>query len=226
MKTKVILCDLNPEMVQAWRPLFAHQPLIQIVQGSLLQQKATAWVSPTNVRGTMDGGLDAAIKHHIPGIQARVKQSIAHHYGGVLPVGCATWVETGQTNPRYLISTPTMHGSSENISHTMNVVLACAAAFQAIHQHNQIQPQHPIDSVAISGLGAGTGRTPVDICAHLMWIAYDLFCWRHFDNFDQMRRALTAILGDLTDNTSLRQKIEAGKLAAEKGWGKTPRPPL
>ncbi|MEK6234562.1 MAG: hypothetical protein N2C14_07605, partial [Planctomycetales bacterium] len=101
----------------------------------------------------------------------------------------------------YLISTPTMVTSSEDVSDTMNTALACAAAFQAVHIQNARQPGS-IDSVALPGLGANTGKVPVEICADLMWSGYSLFRRRGFKDFAEMRAALEAELGELGPATS------------------------
>jgi hypothetical protein len=125
-----------------------------------------------------------------------VQQALGQLYSGQMPVGHATCVPTKQTKPAWLISTPTMVSSSEDISDSMNVALACAAAFQAVHIQNMRQPGS-IESIALPGLGANTGRVPAEICADLMWSGYNLFRRRAFDGFAQMRAALEAELGDL-----------------------------
>ena len=89
-----------------------------------------------------------------------------------------------------------MTGSSEDVSDTMNVALACAAAFQAVNLQNAREPGS-IRSVAIPGLGANTGRVPVEICADLMWSGFSLFRRRSFADFAEMRKALQEELGDL-----------------------------
>ena len=133
MRIKVVLCDINPKMVAAWRETFEENPEVEIVHGSMLDMQTSAWVSPTNSKGSMDGGLDAVIKNYFGGgIEKRVQAAIADQFHGAMPVGFATCVPTQRELPRFLISTPTMVGSSENISDTMNVALACAAAFQAV----------------------------------------------------------------------------------------------
>src|SRR5215813_5281421 len=117
MLVKVVLVDVNPKMVQAWRTTFEENPEVEIVQGSMLEQKVSAWVSPTNARGSMDGGLDAIIKQYLGAqIESRLQKDIARQYHGFLPVGCATCVPTGIEQPKFLISTPTMSASSEDIS--------------------------------------------------------------------------------------------------------------
>lgn len=220
MRIKVVLCDINPKMISAWRETFEENPEVEIVHGSMTDQLTSAVVSPTNSKGSMDGGLDAVLKGYFgSGVEQRVKADIKKHYHGVMPVGFATCVETGKQLPRYLISTPTMVGSSEDISDSMNVALACAAAFQAVHQQHAREP-NSIRAVALPGLGAATGRTPVEICADLMWTAYDLFRFRQFQDFGEMRKALEEILGDLGPSTKKGQaKIAAGEVAGAKGFG-------
>ncbi len=197
MLVKVMLVDVNPQMIKAWQEVFEENPEIDVVHGSMIEQPASAWVTPTNASAAMDGGLDLVIKNFLGAkIEKRVKKEIQRSFGGSLAVGHATCVATGAPNPRYLISTPTMGGSSEDISATMNVVLAAAAAFQAVHMQNAKLPGS-IRSVALPGLGAATGRTPVEICADLMWTAYNLFRDAAFLDFASMRAALEAELGDL-----------------------------
>jgi O-acetyl-ADP-ribose deacetylase (regulator of RNase III) len=198
MLVRVTLVDVNPKMVAAWRATFEENPEVEVVQGSMLDQAVSAWVSPTNSRGSMDGGLDAVIKKRLGGkIETALQQAIVRHHGALsLPVGHAVCTPTGEVQPRYLISTPTMVGSSEDISDTMNVALACAAAFQAVHMQNAAEPGS-VRSVALPGLGANTGQVPVEICADLMWTAYQLFREREFTDFREMRAALEGILGDL-----------------------------
>jgi O-acetyl-ADP-ribose deacetylase (regulator of RNase III) len=203
MSVQITLVDINPKMVRAWHQAFEDHPEVQIVHGSLLAQQTRAWVSPTNSKGSMDGGVDGAVRSYFGArIQSRVKREIATMYGGTLPVGFATCVPTGRALPAYIVSTPTMVASSENNGATLNVALACCAAFQAIQQHNDAHPGD-ITSVAIPGLGAGTGRVPEEACADLMWTAYNLFREQRFDSFHQMRDALAAELGELGERPSV-----------------------
>src|SRR5215813_11435839 len=187
---RVVLVDINPEMVKAWRAVFASEKDVHIVQGSILEQETDAWVSPTNSAGQMNGGLDAVMKRHFGAAIERVVQAeIRRLYEGSMPVGSATCVSTGDDYPRFLISVPTMVGATEDIRGTQNVALACAAAFQAVHQQNRREPGS-ITSVALPGLGANTGRTPVRSCANLMWSAYSLYRDFAFRDFTLMRSNL------------------------------------
>jgi O-acetyl-ADP-ribose deacetylase (regulator of RNase III) len=206
---KVVLVDVNAKVVQAWKAAFADNPEVKIVRGSILDQEADAWMTPTNARGSMDGGVDAVIKHHLgSAIEKSVQQEIARLYSRKMPVGCATCVPTGASVPRFLISTPTMVKSSEDISETLNVALACAAAFQAVHMQNAREPGS-ITSVALPGLGAGTGQVPMRVCANLMWTGYTLFNDCAFRDYDAMRAVLREQFGDVgTMPEEMRYRIK------------------
>jgi O-acetyl-ADP-ribose deacetylase (regulator of RNase III) len=224
MLVKVVLVDVNPKMVQAWRDTFEENPEVEVVHGSMLDQNASAWVTPTNSKGSMDGGLDAVVKKKLgAGIEARVQKEIARMYGGLMPLGHATCVDTGVSRPHFLISTPTMTASSEDISDTLNVALACAAAFQAVHMQNARQPGS-IRAVALPGLGANTGKVPVEICADLMWTGYDLFREQEFTSFTDMRAALEEILGDLSGYSGGKKK-KSQTPGTPKLFKTTPPPP-
>ncbi|MGW2253942.1 macro domain-containing protein [Kitasatospora sp. NPDC001660] len=194
---RVVLTDLNTTVVDAWRAAFADTPGIEIRTGSILDEKVDAWVSPTNSRGRMDGGVDAVIKRHLgAGIQLRVQRAIRAGFAGHLPVGSAVCVPSGAVNPKFLISAPTMETSSQNVSETLNVALACAAAFQAIHQQNRKAPGS-IESVALVGMGARTGRVPARVCANLMWSGHALFHDHTFEDYADLRTTILAQLDDI-----------------------------
>ncbi|MEU7133435.1 macro domain-containing protein [Streptomyces sp. NPDC046261] len=203
---KVVLTDVNTEVVEAWRAAFADTPGIEIRKGSILDETVDAWVSPTNSRGLMNGGVDAVIKRHLgAGIQLRVQRAIRDRFAGSLPVGSAVCVPSGAVDPKFLISTPTMETSSQNVSETLNVALACAAAFQAIHRQNEEAPGS-IASVALVGMGARTGRVPARICANLMWTGYTLFHDYHFEDYDDLRSTIVSQLDDI-ENAPAEQRV-------------------
>ncbi|MEV4141056.1 macro domain-containing protein [Dactylosporangium sp. NPDC049742] len=194
---KVVLCDVNAKVVQAWRSAFQDNPEVEIVKGSILNQRVDAWVSPTNSQGRMDGGVDAVVKRHLgAGIQLRVQRAIHDGFAGTLPIGSAVCVPSGAATPRFLISTPTMTQSVQNVRETLNVALACAAAFQAIHMQNAAEPGS-ITSVALVGMGAATGKVPPQVCANLMWAGYTLFGDYSFDDYDELRTTVSAQLDDI-----------------------------
>ncbi|WP_033346544.1 macro domain-containing protein [Catenuloplanes japonicus] len=201
----VVLTDVNAKVVDAWRSAFAENPEVTIVKGSILTQKADAWVTPTNSHGAMNGGVDGVIHRHLgPGIQLRVQRAIRDAFDGTLPIGSAVCVPSGAANPAYLISTPTMEHSAENVRETLNVALACAAAFQAVHMQNAVQ-RGSISSLALVGMGAATGKVPPQICANLMWAAYTLFQDHAFTDWSDLRDTVTAQLTPATERVRIRR---------------------
>ncbi|MGV9273872.1 ADP-ribosyltransferase domain-containing protein [Streptomyces griseosporeus] len=203
---RVVLTDVNESVVEAWRAAFADTPGIEIRKGSILDEDVDAWVTPTNSRGRMDGGVDAVIKRYLgSGIQVRVQRAIRDRFAGSMPVGSAVCVPSGATVPRYLISTPTMVRSSQNVSATLNVALACAAAFQAIHRQNRKKPGS-IRSVALVGLGAQTGQVPARVCANLMWTGYTLFHDHWFEDDDELRSTIISQLHGI-ENAPVDQRV-------------------
>ncbi|MEU7866228.1 macro domain-containing protein [Dactylosporangium sp. NPDC049140] len=197
MTVRVVLSDVNAKVVQSWMSAFADEPGVEIVKGSILNQHVDAWVTPTNSHGVMSGGVDAVILRQLgPGIQLRVQHAIRDEFGGTLPIGAAVCVPSGAANPKYLISAPTMHAQAENVRHTLNVALACAAAFQAVHMQNEREPGS-ITSVALVGMGAATGKVPPQVCANLMWAGYTLFGESTFDDYAELRTTVSEQLGDI-----------------------------
>ncbi len=204
---QVVLVDVNPRVVAAWRAAFADEPGVRVVRGSILDRRTDAWVTPTNALGRMDGGVDAAVNGHFGGrIQKLVRAEIRGRFGGHLPVGAATCVPTGGVRPRFLISTPTMVGPAEDVSDTLNVALACAAAFQAVHSQNAAEPGS-VTSVALPGLGAATGRVPPRQCANLMWAAYTLFRESVFRDHDALRRTVLDQLGGAACDATRTERV-------------------
>ncbi|MFG2071832.1 macro domain-containing protein [Nonomuraea maritima] len=205
---RVVLVDVNAEVVQSWLAAFADTPEIEIHKGSLLNEHVDAWVSPTNAQGRMDGGVDKVIKNHLgAGIQLRVQRAIKDRFGGSLPVGSAVCVPSGATNPKFLISTPTMVASAQDVSQTLNVALACAAAFQAVHMQNAAQPGS-IRSVALVGMGAETGQVHPRVCANLMWTGYTLFNDHCFTSYDELRATILEQLGAVESRPEERVRIK------------------
>ena len=204
MNISISLVDLNARIVAEWRDAFAAEPDFNVLHGSMLLQRADAWVTPTNARGSMDGGFDAAVKRYFgDGIEQRVRREIRARFGGATPVGCATCVSTAGLSapatgpqPRYLISAPTMSGSSERVSGTLNTALAFGAAIQAARMQDAAEPGS-IRTVAVPGLGASTGRVPPETCALQMFAAYELMRDHAFEDFADMRAALLATLAPL-----------------------------
>jgi O-acetyl-ADP-ribose deacetylase (regulator of RNase III) len=220
----IILVDTNPNIVRAWRRAFEGFRGVHVVQGSILSQPTSAWVSPTNAEGRMSGGLDGIIRAHLGArIQPRVRQAVLSSFGGHIPLGAATCVTTGRVRPAYLISTPTMVGPADDVSETLNVALACGAALEAAAIENARCP-NAIQSIAIPGLGTGTGHVSPDLCADLMLTAIRVFSEQEPSSFQELRAALENELGDLgVANLSGSPSLQGPRAVASSANGASAR---
>ncbi len=174
---KIILCDTNAELVDAWNEIFAHFRTevgdgtheVEIVHGSIFDQKADALVSPANSFGFMDGGLDYLISEMIGwDVQRKLQQYIKENTHGELLVGQAAVISTTSDKFKFVISAPTMRAPMILGANSVNVYLATKAVLFAMTNCK-------LSSVAIPGMGTGVGKVPVEVCAKQMWQAcYDV----------------------------------------------------
>lgn len=174
---EIILGDQNEELCHHWRQHFQHLRHPQfgrthIECGDFFDILADAYVSPANSHGIMDGAFDLLLRIRFPGVDVTVQREIDRR-GGLLPVGNAIVVETGDMDVPYLISAPTMEVPM-SISHTNNVYLAMQGLLQAVSEFNG-ENDLAIQSVAIPGLGTGVGKMPPSFAAQQMAEAYEEF---------------------------------------------------
>ena len=188
---KIILCDINRRITQAWERWFEGLENVEVQRGNIFEIDADALVSPANSFGFMDGGLDFAISEFFEWkIQPRVQAVLRERYLGELPVGAAVVVETGDSRFPYLVSAPTMRTPTD-VSTTLNAYLAMRAVLVAVLSFNRKQPD-AIESVVIPGLGTSVGRMPADRCARQMRAAYDNIFRRPMREFNSLREARSA----------------------------------
>lgn len=168
---KYILCDTNQELCKEWILAFKDVEDVAVISGSIFDLKVDALVSPANSFGFMDGGLDYLISENMGwDIEKNLQQKINDEYNGELLVGQACVIPTTHTIP-FVISAPTMRVPMFIDRKSINVYLASKAIFNCVNNWNATNEQQ-INTVAIPGLGTGTGRVPYDICAKQMLKAY------------------------------------------------------
>jgi O-acetyl-ADP-ribose deacetylase (regulator of RNase III) len=168
---RISLCDLSEEMTDAWLEAFAGVDGVEIVQGDILGLRCDALVSPANSFGDMDGGLDRAIDAFFGRrAQARVKEEIARHFYGELPVGMALVIEMNDRRFPHLICAPTVRVPGE-VARTVNAYLAMRAVLVAVLRGRG--PTRPLRSVAVPGLCTGVGGMEHRTAARQMRAAYD-----------------------------------------------------
>lgn len=165
---KLILCDLNINLINSWYKFFKQDPNIEIINGSIFDVKCDALVSPANSFGFMDGGLDLKISQFFGWhVQEKLQKIIKEKYYGELIVGMAEIIETGHEKILYIISAPTMRVPMI-LKNSVNVYLATRAVLVLIKYgkfKNGKLIKEKVKRVAIPGMGTGVGKVSYDICA-------------------------------------------------------------
>jgi O-acetyl-ADP-ribose deacetylase (regulator of RNase III) len=171
---KLILCDVDASVVAAWRAQFARHPEVQVFEKSILDVEIDAVVNPGNSFGFMDGGLALKLCEKFGfEIQEVVRKAVRERYGKEMLVGQADVFPTGKT-PAFLIHAPTMR-TPQPIGDTVNAYLAARAAFNAAKAYNSNAAKggEPIGTVALPGLGTGTGKMNPLVSARQIRYAYE-----------------------------------------------------
>jgi O-acetyl-ADP-ribose deacetylase (regulator of RNase III) len=169
---RVSLFDRNAETADALHAAFHGVDAVEVVEGDLLDLSSDALVSPANSFGDMSGGIDKAIDDfHRGEAQRRVREAIADHFFGELPVGAALIVEVPGRRFPFVVASPTMRVPG-GAAGTINAYHAMRAALVAVLRHNRAGGR-AIRSLAVPGLCTGVGGMPGADAAGQMRAAYD-----------------------------------------------------
>ena len=165
---KLILCDLNLDVYNAFHNYFGHLKDVEIFnQPFQTIKKYDCIVSPANSFGIMDGGFDYHITNYFGnGLMLNVQNHIIKYYAGEQPVGTSFVIKTGNENHKYLAHTPTMR-TPQIINGSDNVYYAMKAMLIEVKKHEDI------NSVLCSGLGTLSGGVPADKAVKQMYMAYE-----------------------------------------------------
>lgn len=190
---KIHFVDTNPKIVEALAARFSPAdgyPDVVISKKSITELQTDVIVTPTNAHGNMTGGVDAALKKlYGASLEQRLQAEIRKLPGGVLDVGEAVVCQLVPGAPRYLVAAATMVGEGDDISRTINSALACAAAFQAIYTA-VARSGNLVETVAIPGLGGGTGKVSPQKVAEMLHVGYTLFRRRRYADTSSLLDAL------------------------------------
>jgi O-acetyl-ADP-ribose deacetylase (regulator of RNase III) len=175
---KLILVDLQEDLVEALRKAFAGLPNVEFHVGRFERlREFDCMVSAANSFGLMDGGVDAAITRYFGNsLMRRVQQHVIEAFDGEQPVGTSFIIATNNKKHPWLAHTPTMRVPM-SIEGTDNVYLAMKAMLRAVKGHNAAATQeaHKIKSVACTGLGTFYGKMTFVEAARQMALAYKNF---------------------------------------------------
>jgi O-acetyl-ADP-ribose deacetylase (regulator of RNase III) len=168
----IILAATDKSLAEAWRRFCSDLPDVKIHEGSILEAKCDAVVSPANSFGFMDGGIDLAYSRFFGWhVQERLQLAIAERHHGELVVGNAEIVETEHPGIPFLVAAPTMRVPMI-LRDSVNPYLAARAALLLV-RHGVFcagpfrgEPiRSCVTTLAFPGLGTGVGRVGPNTCA-------------------------------------------------------------
>ncbi|HEX6343319.1 macro domain-containing protein [Umezawaea sp.] len=174
---QIVLCAVDEPLATAWLAVAEGRAGIRVHRGSVLDIIAEAVVSPANSYGWMRGGIDAVYARAFPDVEAQVRSAVLALHGGELPVGEAMLVSTGEPEPHWLISAPTVRHPGERLPEdTVHPYLAARAVLR-LWQEGRLEDGRPVRDVvrtiAMPGLGTGVGGVAPETCARQVAAAWD-----------------------------------------------------
>jgi O-acetyl-ADP-ribose deacetylase (regulator of RNase III) len=168
---KIILAEINIDLIKAWTEVFKSSEDIEIYLGSAFEPHTDAIVSPANSFGFMDGGIDLQISQNLGwDVEERLQELIRKEHNGELLVGQAELVRTRNLKIPYVISAPTMRVPM-TLENSPNPFLATRAVLQLIK--NNEEARNNIKTVTFPGMGTGVGQVKPEICAYQMYMAVE-----------------------------------------------------
>lgn len=179
---KVILCDRQNEVVEAWKVQFDEAAEVDVRQGDVLEVAADVLVLPGNSFGFLDRGLELQVCERFGfEVQDSLRGTIRNKFFGEILVGQAMFAPLSKPFRRLLYAP--IARTPQGIQETLNAFLAARAAFRAlqgqgehVEEQSTLEPgEEPLSSVVFPGLGTGEGGLHPLISARQLRYAYELF---------------------------------------------------
>ncbi|HJQ45134.1 MAG TPA: macro domain-containing protein [Amycolatopsis sp.] len=173
----LILCAIHESLFTAWQKVVdTVDGAVRVHRGSVLDVEAHAVVSPSNSYGWMRTGVDSVYARAFPDVQQNVRSAVLAYHGGELPIGDAVIVPTGETEPAWLISAPTLREPGEHLPEdTVHPYLAARAVFLLWRDgkvDHGVEVRRVVDTIAMPGLGTGVGGVTPATCARQVAAAW------------------------------------------------------
>lgn len=196
---RITLAATESELARAWREQCGGLADVSVHEGSILDLDVDAIVSPANSFGFMEEGLSGVYRRSFGGhVQERLQALLRAQHDGELPVGRAEIVAIEHPRIRWLIAAPTMRVPM-TVAGTVNPFLAARAALRLVKQGHFAPGSggdghvgHAVTSLAMPGLGTGTGGVPPGVCAAQVRAAIEEVVLGRVPRFPDLRAALAA----------------------------------
>jgi len=168
---KLVLCDQDPAVVEAWKLQFLKRPEVEILTEDPITTSADALLLPGNSFGFLAGGLELrTIEQYGWEIQDELRDTILTDFDGELLVGQAVILRK-ESLPWALVYAPVWRTPAP-LEGSVNVFLAARAAFLALSKDEASPPD---TTLAIPALGVGDpGQLAPAVSARQVRYAYEM----------------------------------------------------
>lgn len=183
MSVSLVLFDQNEAVVDAWSDVFLdgmYEGENVAIRHAKLDEltDCDGIVLPGNSYGLMTGGLDLVAKEFFGQVLEATVQKVIHEYFlGELSVGSAfplTFEEDDPSPFSVIVYAPTMR-TPTTLAGTDNVYRATLAALQVVNANKAVHSNKDF-TVAMPGMGTGSGKIDPTVAAMQMKAAWDKFC--------------------------------------------------
>ena len=174
---RLVLCDQNAAVVDAWREQFDENPEVEIFHGDILEVEADVLVLPGNAFGFLDRGLELAVSEKFGwDVEVALRQAAVERFHGEMLVGQAHIVPLGPPF-RHLLYT-CIARTPRPLDGSLNAFLAARGAFAALVDARRSDEGDDSPRVVMPGLGTGeSGLLPL-VSARQLRYAYEIFTGR------------------------------------------------
>lgn len=164
---KYILFDIDNSKTKIWKKQLVNLSEIEVICKSVIDIKADIYVSPANGYGQLDGGIDKVYRQMFPNIQSIVNEQLKSFKGRKPPlgVGSALLINIPDRECQLLLA-PTMELPGK-LKTSWNCFWTALAVFHLTKNFD--------GTVAIPGLGTGTGHIDADDFIEMFILAYKVF---------------------------------------------------
>lgn len=168
---RLVLCDPDPAVLEAWKAQFLKRPEVEIHSSHPLEVPADALLLPGNSFGFLDSGLELeAIERFGWDIQDELRDRIRESHDGELLVGQALVVHRPNL-PWALIYAPIWRTPAP-LGETVHVFLAVRGAYLALRRDDSLAPDARL---AVPGMGVGDpGLLDPAVSARQIRYAYEM----------------------------------------------------
>ena len=179
LDAELVLCDSDPEIVDAWRLQFAERPYARVESSNVLSDailgSVDALVVPGNAFGFLDSGFELEVSEVLGlELQDQLRGAIRDQVQGELLVGQALIVRVTRPNARELaVVYAPQYRTPSPVAETIQPFLSARGATRALFA-DQEAGGAPIRSVAMPSIGTGKGGLHPLISARQMRYGFEM----------------------------------------------------